>query len=281
MCTLGLLGGCDVTIRDGDIKNVSLNATATSEWKRHYPLAGAARVEILNNNGPIVAVAGPAGSVDIAALIEARAMTDTRAKEILSEIQFEESAATDHVRVATLRKSGRREVDVTFRVTLPPDASLDMTGSNGTLKAAGLRAHVKAMIVNGGVELTDMSGTVDAAAVNGTVSAKMNDVTGAMRLESTNGRVLLEIPASARATLNAQSVNGRITVTNLAVDTGTERRIRSLESQLNGGGPKIDIRVTNGRISITGVDAGVPTSPRSPLNPPAPPDPPAPPIPPR
>ena len=254
MCAMGVMGGCDVTIKDGDIKHVSMNATATSEWKRRYPLAGGGRVEIVNNSGPVEAVVGPAGTVDITAVIEARAMTDARAKEILSEMKFEESAAADHIRVATVRNSGRRGLDVTFRVTLPPDAALEMTGSNGTLKAAGMAAHVKAMIVNGGVELTGMSGAIDAAAVNGTVSAKMTDITGAMRLESTNGRVLLELPASARATLNAQSVNGRISVSGLAVETGTERRIRSLESQLNGGGPEIVIRVTNGRISIAGVD---------------------------
>jgi len=260
ICTVGIMGGCDVTIKDGDIKGVSLNATATSEWTRHYPMASGGRVEIINNSGPIDAVVGPAGSVDIAAVIEARAMTETRAKEILSGIKFEESAGADHVRVATVRDSGRG-LHVMFRLTLPPDAALEMTGSNGRLKAAGLRAHVKAMTVNGGIELSGMSGTIDAAAVNGTVSAKMAHITGAMRLESTNGRILLEIPTSARATLNARTVNGRITVTGLPAETGTERRVRSLESQLNGGGPEIDLRVTNGRISIAGVDPAAPPPP--------------------
>ena len=97
-------------------------------------------------------------------------------------------------------------------MTLPADARLEMTGNNGTLKADGLRGHVKAMIVNGEVELTGMSGTVDAAAVNGHVSAKMAEVTGPMRLESTNGRITLEIPKTAKATLNARSVNGGITL---------------------------------------------------------------------
>ena len=83
----------------------------------------------------------------------------------------------------------------------------------------------------------------------------MADVTGPLRLESTNGRIALEIPKTAKATLNARSVNGDITVTGLTVEEGTGRRIRTLESQLNGGGPEIDLRVTNGRISITGVES--------------------------
>jgi DUF4097 and DUF4098 domain-containing protein YvlB len=129
-----------------------------------------------------------------------------------------------------------------------------MTGNNGLFKADGLKAHVKAMVVNGSIELTGLHGTVDAAGVNSSVSAKMAEVRGPLRLESTNGRVMLEIPKTAQATLNARAVNGGITLTGLTVEEATGRRIRTLESQLNGGGPEIDLRVTNGRISITGVD---------------------------
>ena len=255
VCAAGILAACDVTIKDGDIKNVSVRAKATSEWNRHYSIAEGGRVEIINANGPIEAVAGPAGAVDVAAVIEAGAMTEARANEILNEIKIEESAAPDHVRVATIRTRGRGGLDITFKVTLPADARLEMTGNDGTFKANGLRGHVKAMIVNGEVELTDMSGTIDAAAVNGHVSAKMAQVTGPMRLESTNGRITLEIPKTAKATLNARSVNGGITVAGLTTVEGTGRRIRTLESDLNGGGPEIDLRVTNGRISITGVES--------------------------
>jgi hypothetical protein len=241
-----------VTIKDGDIKNVSMRAKVTQEWSRHYPLAAGGRLEIVNANGPIEVTAGPAGAVDISAVIEAGAMTETRAKEILSEVKIEESAAPDRVRVATARSRGRGGLHVTFKVTLPADARLEMTGNAGTLRAAGLRGHVKAMIVNGAVDLMTMSGTIDAASVNGPVSVKMAQVTGPMRLESTNGRILLEIPKTAKATLNARSVNGGITITGLTTEEGTGRRIRTIESQLNGGGPEINLRVTNGRISIEG-----------------------------
>ena len=95
-------------------------------------------MEIVNNNGPIEAVAGPAGAVDIAAVIEAGAMTEARANEILNEIKIEESAAPDHVRVATIRTRGRGGLDITFKVTLPADARLEMTGNDGTLQGQWL-----------------------------------------------------------------------------------------------------------------------------------------------
>ncbi len=262
VCAAGILSACDVTIKDGDIQNVSVRHKVSQEWSRRYPLAEGGRVEIINNNGPIEVTAGPAGTVDIAAVLEAGGMTEGRAKEILSEVTLEESAKPDHVRVATVRPSGRGGLDVSFKVTMPSAARLEMTGTNGRLKADGLSGHVKAMVVSGGVELSAMRGTVDAAGVNASVSAKMAEVTGPLRLESTNGRIALELPKTAKATLNARSVNGNIVVTGLTVDEGTGRRIRTLESQLNGGGPEIDLRVTNGRISITGVDSPGVDSPK-------------------
>jgi DUF4097 and DUF4098 domain-containing protein YvlB len=214
-------------------------------------------------------------------------MTEARAKELLTEFKMEESATPDHVRVATVRTRGRSGVgdaDISYKVTLPADARLDMSGNNGTYKASGMRGHVKAMVVNGGVELTGLRGGVDAAAVNGHVSVKMAEITNPMRLEATNGRITLEIPKAAKATLNARSVNGGITITGLNTNEGTGRRIRTLESQLNGGGPEIDMRVTNGRINITGVDPNAKSpesreSQGSRESPPIPPIPPSPPIP--
>jgi hypothetical protein len=285
-----MLSGCDVTIKDGDIKGVSVQARVTREWNRHYPLAEGGRVEIVNSNGPIEVIVGPQGAVDITAVLEAQAMTEAHAKEILSGITIEESVKPEHVRVATAtaRRSGRGGFDVSYKVTVPANARLEMTGNNSRLKADGLRGHVKAMVENGGIELVAMRGTIDAAAVNASVTAKMAEVTGPMRLESTNGRIALEIPKTAKATLNARSVNGRINVTGLDIQEGTGRRIRTLESQVNGGGPEIDLRVTNGRINITGVESaesqkslGSQESPESQKSLPSPPTPPSPPSPPR
>ena len=171
---------------------------------------------------------------------------------MLTEVRMDETVKPDHVRVATVRKGRGGGLVIRIKVTMPADGRLEMTTNNGELKAAGLRAHVKAMVVNGGIELSALRGTVDAAGVNASVSAQMAEVGGPVRLEATNGRIALELPKTAKATLNARSVNGNITVTGLNVEQGEGRRIRTLESQLNGGGPEIDLRVTNGRISITG-----------------------------
>jgi hypothetical protein len=258
--------GCDVTIKNGDVSFDQLHGRAVQEWNRKYEVADGGRVEIVNVNGPVTVVVGAPRAVEVTAVLTARAMTDERAKEVLSRSSIDESASPEHIRVAIVRDSrgrGPGRLQVSYTVTAPPDARVEITTNNGTLKAEGLSGPIKAMVVNGEIELTGLRGSVDAASVNGGVSVRMAEVTARVRLESTNGRVALELPNDSSATLTARSVNGGISVTGLNTPEASGRRIRNLESVLNGGGPEIDLRVTNGRITITGSPASKLESPRS------------------
>ncbi|RPI49688.1 MAG: hypothetical protein EHM55_23185 [Acidobacteria bacterium] len=243
---------CDVTIKDGDVSVRHSRGRATGEWNRTYPLSPGGRFEITNSNGPIDIVAGPAGTVEVAAAMTATSMTDERAGELLRETKIEERVSPDRVALVTQLYRRGGNVEVSFKITVPPDAHVEATLNNDKLTADGLRGHIKAMVVNGETELNGMRGTVDAASVNGPISVKMAEVTGRVRVEGTNGRISLEVPKDAKATLNARSVNGGITVTGLNTQEASGRRIRNLESQLNGGGPELDVRITNGRITIEG-----------------------------
>lgn len=243
---------CDVTIKEGDVSFVQLHGRATQEFNRHYPLAAGGRVELINTSGPVEVSAGPSGNVLVAALLSARAMTDERANDLLSEARIEESTTPDHVKLTTVR--GRRSggVQVNYKVVVPSEARVDITANDGTIKVTGITGHVKAIGANGAIELSGLRGSVDAALVNGAILVKMAEVTARVRLEGTNGRISLEVPKDTKAVLNARSLNGGLTVTGLTAQEATGRRIRNLESVLNGGGPEIEVRITNGRITIEG-----------------------------
>jgi hypothetical protein len=251
-CAIGALAACDVQIKDGDVSVSHVHGRATQEWTRTYPLAPGGRVEVSNPNGSIEVAVGPAGTVDVSAAITARGMSDERAKRALNGAQIEETATPDHVRVATARWGG--SLEFSYKLTVPADARVELSGNSGTVKVDGVAGHVKVMVVNGSTDLTGIRGTVDAASVNGPLTVKMADVTGRVRLEGTNGRISLEVPKDAKATLTARSINGGLTVTGLTTQETTGRRIRNLESVLNGGGPEIDVRITNGMITITGIE---------------------------
>ena len=102
------------------------------------------------------------------------------------------------------------------------------------------------------MELIGLTGAVDAGVVNGIIVTRITSVLEPLRLESTNGRIELDMPRESKAVLKALAVNGRIMVSGLPSEGISDRPMRNLEIVLNGGGPVIDLRVTNGRVSITG-----------------------------
>ena len=255
MLALTLLSACDVTIKDGDVSFVKPQGQASHEWNRTYPLSAGGRVEVVSVNGPVDVGVGQAGTVQVAALLTARAMTESRAKEILSETAIEESATPDHIRLETARRNrstGPGALQVRYKITVPPDARVELTMTNGPLTVDGVRGHVKAMVVNGSIDMTQLGGSVDVAAVNGSITAKLASVTARVRLEGNHGGITLELPKDAKAVLSARTINGGIEVNGLPSQEVSGRRIRNFETALNGGGPEIDLRMTNGRIAITG-----------------------------
>jgi hypothetical protein len=248
------LAACDVKVRDGKASFGVFNAQATEEWNRHYPLVQGGQVEIVNVSGPVEVTLGPAGFVDVHVTRTAKAFTDAGAKELLSRGQIQETADPAHIKIVSVPPSRivGAGYEARYEVRVPADAEADISTTNGALNVVGLHGKLKASTVNGRIELTDVGGGVDASAVNGSLTVRLARVTAGVRLETTNGRISLEIPSSSKANLSARTVNGPISVTGLRVENPTDRRMRRLEAALNGGGPEIDVRTTNGRISIDG-----------------------------
>jgi HSP20 family molecular chaperone IbpA len=97
-----------------------------------------------------------------------------------------------------------------------------------------------------------MSAAIDSVVANGSLAVELTRVAADVRLEMTNGRLSLELPAQSKAQLSARVVNGVLEVSGLPIEEPTGRRIRNVEATLNGGGPSIDLRATNGRLTIQG-----------------------------
>jgi DUF4097 and DUF4098 domain-containing protein YvlB len=102
---------------------------------------------------------------------------------------------------------------------------------------------------NGGVEGHGLSGPVTASTTNGGMQMEMAAVTGEVDLETTNGGIRLWLPPDAKANLEASCTNGRISVSDLAVQ-GEQTR-RRVSGTINGGGPRVAAETLNGGITIS------------------------------
>jgi hypothetical protein len=255
LVVLTALTGCDVQVREGNIRVGVYSAEAKQEWRRAYALPAGGQVEIANLNGPVELTAGPAGALEVQVDISAKALTESIARDILGKGKIEETVSLERVKVETVVPRGvHGSYEARYQIRVPSGVTAQVSTTNGSLKATGLVDMLKASVVNGAVELTAISGGLDAAVVNGSLSVKLAKVTAAIRLETANGRIALELPKASRANLTARVVNGGLTVSGLPVKEPVQRRIRDLDTALNGGGPTIDLRTTNGRISITGTE---------------------------
>jgi len=129
---------------------------------------------------------------------------------------------------------------------------------NGRIVGNGLDGKCEVSTHNGAVEITGRFDLLDVTSQNGAVRARAeggSKMSSAWRIETTNARIELEIPTDLKATLNAGTTHARVTFDVPATLQGDSRgrgnkRGGEVRGTLNGGGPELLIRTTNGAIDV-------------------------------
>lgn len=242
--------GCDLAMHHYSEK-------ATTEWRKTYQLQPGGRIEIRNVNGKIDVQPSTGNTVEVVAQKSASGMSAEAAKDALSAIQIEETAAPNEIRIVTkmarmdggLFGGGHRSVEYTVRV--PAFAEATFSTVNGGVHVSGLKGRITAETTNGGIKAIDISGPIDASTTNGGVEVELAEVAQpGVKLGCVNGGIELKLPPTAKANISARVANGGITASGLQMEQVGESSRRRLEARLNGGGPPIELSGTNGGIRI-------------------------------
>ena len=102
-CALVLAGmtvaGCDVQVGDKGLSFGIAQGKATEEWVRTYTLPPGGHVDIANVNGAITLEPATSPQIEVRAVREARAASDSAAKELLAEWKMVEDVGPDHVKI--------------------------------------------------------------------------------------------------------------------------------------------------------------------------------------
>jgi DUF4097 and DUF4098 domain-containing protein YvlB len=141
------------------------------------------------------------------------------------------------------------DVNVDFLVRAPRGAKLVAKTVNGAVEAAGFEEDVEATTVNGSVKI-ETAGVARAETVNGSVNAVMGraDWTSDLEFKTVNGSIRVTLPASASATVDAETVNGSIQ-SDFQVEGGRVAK-RRLTGTIGGGGRGLSLETVNGSITI-------------------------------
>jgi hypothetical protein len=242
------LSACDVVVN-----SVNAKGQAKDQWTKTYTIAPTGDVEVVNAYGRIDVTGTEGTQVEVVAERTAKAMTDEEAQKLLAQLQIVETVTAGSVRLETKAPTGEgRKFEITYHVLVPASVNVRVQNSNGAITLATLKGTVKAESDNGTIVGRQLTGAVAANTTNGSVRLELGAVAaGGVRAETVNGAVDVTLPSDAKADIQATCVNGRIGLENLKVD-GPESTRRRVEGHLNGGGPKVVLDATNGRIQLTG-----------------------------
>lgn len=172
----------------------------------------------------------------------------------------------NQVRIGT--SSHMHTVDLVLSVPVHTSLSLN-TVNNGDINVTGVDGELDVNDVNGSVTLKNVSGSVVAHALNGKVLATLSRVDGQkpMAFSSLNGDIDVTFPPDIKATLSMRTDNGEVysdfdiqlqtTTPQPTVENGhgkggkyVVKMDRTVNGNINGGGPLIQFKNFNGNIYI-------------------------------
>ncbi len=230
--------------------------SAQERFEQSYAFSAGQRLSLTNTNGDIFVEPWDRDEI----LVRATKRVKTRsgdADEALEEIKIEVEVDSRGVEIDTVFPSWRRlfggsnvSASVDYDIQLPREADLDVRTVNGEIEITGLAGDIRLRSTNGTISVFGSAGSVSAATTNGGIQVELDDVSGeGMEFETTNGGIRVDLPSSIRTSLRARTTNGSIETDFPVTVQGTFRRNR-LEGDINGGGPQIELRTTNGSIRI-------------------------------
>lgn len=126
----------------------------------------------------------------------------------------------------------------------------DLHTTNGAVHAEGTQGAVKAHSTNGAIRLVGVAEGCNAHTTNGNITVELVSLSGqGCQIHTTNGAIHLTLPENVRADLQASTTNGRVT-SELPLSVQGPFSEKGMEGTINGGGPPVKLRTTNGNITI-------------------------------
>lgn len=226
-------------------------ASVTETFKQTYPLNADGTVHLENVNGDIDIVAWDKAEVALEA--EKKGKTDEDLAKVTLEIDSSPSRLSIKTKYA--KKSGwlfgNINASVRYKLLVPAGVRLEKIDTvNSDITVTGVRGPVDLDIVNGSIAATGLAANARLDSVNGSLRAEFASLEGVteVKLDSVNGSASVTLPKDAGARIDADTVNGRISI-DQPVKLGKVGR-RSFAGQIGTGGPEIELETVNGSISI-------------------------------
>jgi Putative adhesin len=203
--------------------------------------------------------ASPNGGIDVQgwdkpevrlqAKVVAVAPTAGEAGDLAGQVEI---TTAGKIRATGPRATSGRHWWVSYRLSVPRQASLVLRSVNGGLSARDLSGALQFDTTNGGITLEALSGNVHGRTTNGGLNIRL-DGTGwtgtGLDVETTNGGVNLTLPADYGAHVETATTNGSMNVDFPVTMQGRIDR-KHLIFDVGKGGALVRAITTNGGVQV-------------------------------
>jgi len=250
LAAIGLFGlfGCDL---EEYIQAAAGNVEAVREVTETFALTGLLDLEVESSNGYVIVESTQTTNVSVVAKLRSRGDTLEEAEGRVDAIQLEMTQVGNNValryRAADQTEDVRRHSGVSFVVTVPMQADVEVDTSNGSITIRGVEGEFTLDTSNGSIDLSDLIGIVHADTSNGRID--VNGFSGVLDLETSNNAIDIE---DVEAAVDASTSNGRIDFSGILV--GDNNDLRTSNGAINVNVPldsaiTFDASTSIGRIS--------------------------------
>lgn len=133
------------------------------------------------------------------------------------------------------------------------DGAVSLRSSNGKVVCEGINGPVDATTSNGSVVCRDIAGPIDARTSNGSVTVEHPTALGlrsAISCRTSNGSIRVNLPGECSFEIDARTSNGSIRSAFAVEKSGETNSRKRLAGRVGAGGPVVELRSSNGSISI-------------------------------
>ena len=216
------LAACDV---------LSNPFTAEEVVSESFDTGAAPRISVETFNGEIQVSTSADDTVQADVTKRGAGDSQTEAEDDLNNIDVSFQQEGDSLRIIARRTDNRRDVDnsgASIKLSVPADAVLELSSSNGEINIADVTGGVTARTSNGRIEIDGAANSIDVQTSNGEIQIEATNASvqastsngaidfdgvlrdGEHRFETSNGSIVMTLPAEAQFRIDADTSNGEV-----------------------------------------------------------------------
>ncbi len=235
-------------------------ADVSKEQQWEFAVDENTELGISNVNGDITISATDGDQLVVTAKLKADS------EKAMNKIQIEVKEANGTISIKTIHEEssswfnwGRSNSgEVEFSVQMPAFVMLkNIATVNGDIEITGVKTSARVSTINGDLGLTGLSGDTDLSTVNGDIMVKFQSFDAAQNasIQTTNGSVVVYLPANASTKVVAETVNGNIRADDFGLEAIEGSFVGSnMEGDIGSGSATLSMQTVNGSIKVKSSD---------------------------